>query len=137
MSEKRIDNTDLQQLLLHMSPELLDKQYVFLSFADAVYGDHPELKPMAVMQESEGMTFVVPKDLAISNKHHYDGVFRCITLTVHSSLEAVGLTAAFAKQLTGAGISANVIAGFYHDHIFVPVADADNAVAALLALTGR
>ena len=60
---------------------------------------------------------------------------RLITLTVHSSLEAVGLTAAFSAALTGAGISANVVAGYYHDHIFVPERDADRAIETLQALS--
>lgn len=62
---------------------------------------------------------------------------RQITLTVHSSLDAVGLTAAFATELTRHGISANVVAGYYHDHIFVAEKDAERAVAALEALSSR
>jgi len=62
---------------------------------------------------------------------------RQITLTVHSSLEAVGLTAAFATELTRHGISANVVAGYYHDHIFVGAGDAERAVAALQGLSER
>jgi hypothetical protein len=58
-----------------------------------------------------------------------------ITLTVQSSLEAVGLTAAFASVLAQGGISANVIAGFHHDHIFLPAADADRAMTLLRGLS--
>jgi hypothetical protein len=61
-------------------------------------------------------------------------VFRCITLSVHSSLDAVGLTAVVATQLAAHNISANVIAAFYHDHVFVPAPHADAALAALQAL---
>jgi len=136
MSDKHSGGTDLQLLLSNMSPELRDGRYVFLSFPGAGYGDQAELEPIAAFSEDEGLTLVVPEDLAKQYLHEYDGVFRCITLQVHSSLEAVGLTAAFAKQLTASGISANVIAGFYHDHIFVSDKDADNAVESLLALTG-
>ncbi len=134
-SKNNTGHTNLQQLLAEMSPEMREGQYVFLSFTGAGYGDHLNLKPLAIMQEDEGLTMVVPKHLADANQHHYDRAFRCITLQVHSSLEAVGLTAAFSKQLTLYGISANVIAGFYHDHIFVPVDDADKAVASLRELT--
>lgn len=127
--------TDLQQLLSGMSPRLQDGRYVFLSFPGAGYGDHNDLEPIASFKEEEGLTLVVPEELAEKYQHSFDGVFRCITLQVHSSLEAVGLTAAFSKQLTASGISANVIAGFYHDHIFVSDHDSANAVESLLALT--
>jgi hypothetical protein len=50
---------------------------------------------------------------------------------VHSSLEAVGLTAAVAGALTAAGISANVVAAFHHDHVFVPADRAEAAMAQL------
>ena len=56
---------------------------------------------------------------------------RCITLTVHSSLEAVGLTAAIATELARFGVSANVVAAYFHDHVFVPSAQAEQALAAL------
>ena len=65
----------------------------------------------------------------------YDSVFRCITLNVHSSLEAVGLTAAVSGKLAETGISANVIAAYYHDHIFVPAEKADAALSALNELS--
>jgi hypothetical protein len=54
-----------------------------------------------------------------------------LSLTVQSSLEAVGLTAAFSKILGDAGISCNVLAGFHHDHILVPVERAGDAIDAL------
>jgi hypothetical protein len=56
-------------------------------------------------------------------------------LTVHSSLEAVGLTAAVSRALTDANISCNVVAAYYHDHIFVPVQDAKRAMETLVKLT--
>jgi len=136
-SDKSVGEKNLETLLRDMSPVLTDQEYVFLSFPDAAYGEHTNLKPIASFQEQEGLTLVVPKVFADRYQYTAGNVYRCITLQVHSSLDAVGLTAAFARQLTGAGISANVIAGFYHDHIFVSVTDADKAVAALQALAGR
>jgi len=56
-------------------------------------------------------------------------------LTVHSSLDAVGLTAAFSTALAQAGIGCNVLAGRYHDHILVPHNRREDAVAALRALS--
>jgi hypothetical protein len=77
------------------------------------------------------LTLVVPEKQAIARG--LPVIFRCawITLNVHSDLNAVGLTAAFAKALGDAGISCNVVAGAYHDHIFVPVESAQRAMAAI------
>ena len=54
-----------------------------------------------------------------------------LTLTVPSSLEAVGLTAAVSAALARAGIPCNVLAGVRHDHLLVPVARADDAIRVL------
>ncbi len=62
-------------------------------------------------------------------------MFAWITLTVHSSLEAVGLTAAVANTLASAGIACNVLAGFHHDHLLVPIDRVDDAMAALSRLS--
>lgn len=127
--------TNLDKLLANMSPELIEGEYVFCTFAENNYGDHKELNPIASFQESEGLTLVIPKEQADAHNIDYQSSYRGITLQVHSSLEAVGLTAAFAKQLSQHGISANVIAGYYHDHIFVQTKDASNALEALTELT--
>lgn len=102
-----------------MSPELMDGEYVFCSFEDARYGDYSNLEPVAAISEAEGLTLVIPKSRADERNFFYQSVFMRITLNVHSSLNAVGLTAAFSQVLAENGISANVIAGYYHDHIFV------------------
>ena len=74
-------------------------------------------------------------NIIILNKLKFDGVFRAITLTVQSSLNAVGLTAAVSSKLSSVGISANVVAAYYHDHIFVQAKYADEAMESLLRLT--
>lgn len=126
--------TQLATLLRSLDPELAAPEVVFVSFADAQYGDYADLQPLAMVQEAEGMTLVVQKALADQFQLAYDGVFQCITLNVHSSLQAVGLTAAVSRQLAQRGISANVLAGYYHDHIFVPTQQADTALSALKAI---
>ena len=126
--------TNLASLLKSMAPSLLAGEYVFVSFAHAQYGDHANLQPIAMVREVEGMTLVVPRDVADEHGLEYHAVFCCITLTVHSSLEAVGLTAAVSAQLAGRDISANVVAGYYHDHIFVPAHLAQRALVALTEL---
>ena len=127
--------TDLSILLASMSPVLLDQEFVFLSFKDARYGDYAQLEPIAAFLESEGLTLVVSKAIADSHALAYESIFKAITLEVHSSLDAVGLTATFATKLSDGGISANVIAAYYHDHIFVQSCDADRAIIALKQLT--
>ena len=93
------------------------------------------VEPIATFKEHEGLTVVISKQTADAEGMQYDGVFKQITLTVHSSLNAVGLTAAVATKLAEKGLSANVIAAFYHDHIFVQTDVADKALAALNEFT--
>ena len=92
--------------------------------------------PEATIREHEGMTAVVRREEADAAGLAYDATFAWITLTVHSSLEAVGLTAAFSAALGDAGISCNVLAGYYHDHLLVPVPQREAAVAVLRELAG-
>jgi hypothetical protein len=80
---------------------------------------------------------VVPRDVAVRHGLPASTGFRCITLGVHSSLEAVGLTAAVSTRLTELGISANVIAAHFHDHVFVPSSEAERALDALHRLGPR
>lgn len=127
--------SNLSELLKGMAPVLVAGEFVFITIPDARYGDRAELDPIASFRESEGLTLVVPKQSADENSISYDGVFSAITLQIHSSLDAVGLTAAFSKVLTENNISANVIAGFYHDHIFVPVNSAAKAMEAIRSLS--
>ena len=122
---------DIEKLLASMSPILMHGEYVFCNFPNAQYGDRPELKPLASCVEPEGLTLIIPRPRADANQLGYDSVFRGITLRIHSSLDAVGLTAAVSVKLTEYGISANVIAGYFHDHIFVQSEHAEKAMAAL------
>jgi uncharacterized protein len=126
--------TDLARMLASMSPRLVDGEFVFCSIPGAVYGDHAELQPVAAVREAEGLTLVLPRAAADAQGIAYKSVFRQITLQVHSSLDAVGLTAAFSARLTEHGISTNVIAGSYHDHIFVQSESAQPALRALEVL---
>ena len=111
-----------------MHPVRRDGEFVYVLW--------PHGKPlaggiMAAVREAEGLTVVMPRADADSLGLPYDFVGAWITLEVHSSLEAVGLTAAVGAALTEAKISCNVLAGFHHDHLLVPVADADRALEVL------
>ena len=116
-----------------MSPVLIEGDFVFCTLKNSNYGDYADARPIASFTEAEGLTLVLLKDAAESFGLSYEGVFRCITLGIHSSLEAVGLTAAVAGKLAEHGIAANVIAAYFHDHIFVQSGLADQAIGILSA----
>ncbi|TQQ46136.1 ACT domain-containing protein [Vibrio cholerae] len=122
--------TGLDELLRSMSPKLMESEFVFCTVS-GVLADYVDLNPVAMFIESEGLTLVLEKSVAENAGLSFDGTYSQITLTVHSSLEAVGLTAAVASKLASKGISANVIAAYYHDHIFVQSGKAEAAVSAL------
>lgn len=123
--------TDLRELLLHMEPTLDKETYVFVTLPQADWAQISQWKPIGIFQEREGLTLIVYQSFANSQGWNYYATFNLITLHVYSSLEAVGLTAAFATQLASYGISANVIAAYHHDHIFVPTHQADKAMEVL------
>lgn len=127
---------DIKILLKKMQPTLDRTDYVFCTKKSfEIDKKIIDLNPIATFLEKEGMTLIIEQSKAKSHNLSYNGVFNKITLEIHSSLEAVGLTAAFSQVLTSYGISANVIAGYYHDHIFVPKEKADLAMKALTELT--
>jgi hypothetical protein len=127
--------TDLKQLLAGMKPDLIKGEFVYCSVPPSALVDYIHMNPVGLFQEREGVTLILPVAAARQAGLPTGPVMRMITLEIHSSLEAVGLTAAFATALGNEGISANVVAGYYHDHIFVPAADAVRAMAALQALS--
>jgi hypothetical protein len=124
---------DLSRLLKTMTPELNDGEYVFCSIPGSLNIDAAKIT--GSFKEKEGVTIIVDKQTADSMNLSYQFIAKWITLTVHSSLEAVGLTAAFSNALADAGISCNVVAAFYHDHIFVAKADAGKAMEVLRKLS--
>ena len=128
---------DLEKLLASLAPRLMDDDFVFCTIKDATYGDYAELSPLASFSEDEGLALVLKKENADKAGLKYEAIFKCITLNVHSSLEAVGLTAAVSRRLAERGVSANIMAAYYHDHILVPAEKAADALSALIELEGR
>ena len=121
--------SDLTKLLATMRPQLNQGVYVFTTVpGGAVPGD---VAPVVTVVEPEGVTLVLTRTDADAAGLGYDYMAGWITLRVHSALEAVGLTAAVSVALAEAGISCNVVAGFHHDHLFVPHDRAAEAVAIL------
>lgn len=126
---------DINILLKDMKPVLNETEYVFCTKKCFEINDEIiKLKPICTFLENEGLSIIISKEIADKNGLSYDAIFKKITLEIHSSLEAVGLTAAFSKALTSHNISANVVAGYYHDHIFIPKDKAELALKALESL---
>jgi len=117
---------DIDKLLKTMKPRHNPGDFVFCSINNLEIVN--SIDPVLLFKEDEGYTVILPKEIADNLKLDYSFVAAWITLTVHSSLEAVGLTAAFSKALSDEGISCNVVAAYYHDHIFVTKSDAEKAM---------
>ena len=127
----------LQELIKQLSPTLDSTTYVYCTVPKAKYGELEHLKPIVSIAELEGLTLVIPLDEAKTEGLDYYRVFRRITLEGHSSLEALGLTSVVTSLWAERGITTNVIAGFYHDHMFVPSDRIDEAMRALKELASN
>ena len=125
---------ELNELLKSMTPEIQSGEYVFCT-VDGNRTDYAHLNPLGVFMESEGLTLIVSVEAADKSQLVYESTFKHITLTVQSSLDAVGLTAAVAAKLSSCNISANIVAAYYHDHLFVHSEKADEALLALQELS--
>ena len=118
---------NITTLLQNMKPEMREGVFVFCSISDD--REIPAtLRPVHIFREREGTAFIVRREEAEAVGLPYQFASRLITLTVHSSLEAVGFLAAITGRLAEAGISVNVVSAFYHDHLFVPERRADEAL---------
>ena len=122
--------TNLQKLLATMEPELQPGEYVFatVSLADIQDIQHAA---WGWFREPEGITLILERSMALAARLETAFSSRMITLTVHSSLAAVGFLAVITEQLAKEGISVNAISAYYHDHLFVPVEKAEEAMSVL------
>jgi len=125
--------TNLDTLLKTMKPKRNAGDFVFCTISDLALIDFRDI--VLIFKEEEGFTVILNREIADRLKLNYAFVASWITLTVHSSLEAVGLTAAFSKALTDYGISCNVVAAYHHDHLFVSKTDAVKAMEILNKLS--
>lgn len=127
---------DLAILLQNMEPVLNTGAFVFCQIPiNATIPDIADV--LFFFREREATTLVLEKTIADNWQLEYSQIFSWITLNIHSSLEAVGLTAAFSEALTKENISCNVVAAYFHDHIFVPKIEEQKAMNALLTLTQK
>lgn len=115
-----------------MQPILNEGRYVFaVQPPKTKTPDHV----IGLFREKEGNTLILKKEDADRLNLAYEFIAAWITLQVHSSLEAVGLTAIFASELARFDIGCNVVAGYYHDHIFVDYKDGEKAIKVLTELS--
>jgi uncharacterized protein len=126
-----IGETNLEVILKTMKPFHNEGDYVFCTTTNKINIEDV----IMLFQENEGTTIILKKEIADALLLPYSFVAAWITLTAHSALAAVGLTAAFATALAKANISCNVVAGFYHDHIFVGKEDVEEAMEVLALLS--
>lgn len=126
--------THLDILLRTMTPELQDGEFVFCTLAPEHLA-HLPCEPVCQFREPEGITLILARKQAEEYQLEYAYVSRMITLTVHSSLNAVGFLAAITTTLAAQGISVNAVSAYYHDHLFVSVDRAHDAMRVLQELS--
>ena len=128
---------DTSAMVAGMSPTRAEGRFVFCTVtapdtAAAVIRD-----AVATVREEEGLSLILPVEVARDVGFSVDLPMAQITLQVHSALDGVGLTAAVATALADAGIACNMVAGYHHDHAFVPEVDAERAIAILKERAAR
>ena len=126
---------NLRKLIKEMKPVLNAGEYVFTTLSNVDVVSRSET--IFEFKEKEGTTIVLEKSKADELEIPYQFIASWITLRVHSSLDAVGLTAAFSGELAKHNISSNVVAGFYHDHIFVDKKDGEETIKVLTAFSSK
>lgn len=119
--------TDLARLIAAMSPQRRPGRYVFATVA----AQPEDIDVLASVVEPEGLSLVITQADADRVGLKYDYIAGWITLQVHSALAAVGLTAAVSAALAEENISCNVVAGYHHDHLLVPIDRLDDAISVL------
>jgi len=127
--------TDLGTLLQSLDVRQREGTYVYVNLPPGT--PLPDLPLSAVVTEVEGTTIVLRQSDAEEAGMDTEFPSAWLTLAVHSSLEAVGLTASVSAALAVVGIPCNIIAGFHHDHLLVPPNRAEDAIAAIAALRDR
>lgn len=125
--------TDLDKLIANMTAELSSETFVFVTLDNRKIPDG--LEPKMIFQEAEGTTLIVTIAQAEAYLLPHEFPCKMITLNVHSALEAVGFIASIAADLARHGMGVNPVAGFFHDHLFIPEGREKDAMAILHAKT--
>jgi hypothetical protein len=127
---------NLDVLLRTMTPTLWEDKFVFCSVLPDMR-ERVRVHPVCEFEEAEGITLILPKREAEAEGLSFEFVCRMITLSVHSNLTAVGFLSVITQRLAAHEIPVNVVSAFYHDHLFVPEARADDAMKILSEMTRR
>ncbi|MCF6233734.1 MAG: ACT domain-containing protein [Rhodobacteraceae bacterium] len=125
------------EMISGMTPVMRPGDFVFVTSDDPDLVASLSSKAISTFKEDEGMSMLVPIEVAEKSMQNIDHPMRCITLNVFSSLEGVGLTAAVATALGDNAIPCNMIAAFHHDHVFIPSEKSDEALAVLISLQNQ
>ena len=128
-----VGETNLAKLVNSLSPKLNKGEYIFTTVKNTESITRSDI--LCEFKEQEGITIILSRQKPDDLNLPYDFIASWITLNVHSSLQAVGLTAAFSTELASQGISCNVISGYYHDNIFVNKKDESKAIESLKNLS--
>lgn len=121
---------DLRQLIKSIEPKKHTAKYVYCTIDDKILSVLLD-SILLMFREEEGITVVLKKEKADTLSLQYEGVWELVTLTVHSSLSAVGFIAAVINNLANHGISTNVISAYFHDHLLVPYGKGNKVVSLL------
>ncbi|QDA62557.1 ACT domain-containing protein [Hymenobacter jejuensis] len=124
---------NLSVLLMSMQPILREEEFVFCTTRNAPSTALQEA--ICWFREEEGSTLILTRAQADAAQLSYASAFRMITLAVHSSLEAVGFLAAVTGKLAANSISVNTVSAYYHDHLFIPIDRAAEAMEVLWELS--
>lgn len=128
---------DAKSMLAGMKPRLTPGEFVFCTTRDEGLIARASAGALCLFKEDEGTTLILAREDAAALGFDAALPMRRIVLDVFSALDGVGLTAGVAAALTAANIPCNMVAAYHHDHVFVPAAQADEALAVLIAVAVR
>ncbi len=123
---------DLSEVLHTLQVSCDEVRYGFASVTEAAISRSEQV--LGTFREDEGLTVIATQEYFEREGIAHQGPFARLTIEVYTSLELVGLTALLAAELAEREIPANVIAAYFHDHIFVPYDVRAKALEAIMEL---
>lgn len=118
---------DLTEIFKHLQIDINEVNVVYVTVPTDFDQDLLNFEPICMFKENEGTTLIIPESQASRIDFEKSKPMAWLTVKAHTDLESIGFTAALSAALSSVEISCNVIAGYYHDHLFVPVDDAQRA----------